>query len=72
MKRFIKWLNPDLYIRPARALMLAVYVASASAVIALVVHGKTGEAFLLGFLFGAAWGITRPRIKAPPGPQEPG
>jgi hypothetical protein len=71
MKQLLAWLNPDNYIRPVRALMLAVYVASASALIALFVHGNSGESFLLGFMFGAAWGVTRPRIKAPTKPQKP-
>jgi hypothetical protein len=67
LKQLLVWLNPDRYIRPVRALMLAVYVASASALIALIVHGRSGEAFLLGFLLGAAWGVTRPnRLHRPP------
>ena len=67
MRQLLALLNPDNYIRPVRALMLAVYVASASALIALIVHGESGEAFLLGFLLGAAWGVTRPnRLHRPP------
>jgi uncharacterized membrane protein YjjP (DUF1212 family) len=60
MKQILQWLHPDQYIRPVRALMLGVYVATASALLALLVHGKWSDAFLLGFLLGVMWGVTRP------------
>lgn len=78
MQQLAQWLNPDNYIRPVQALMLGVYVATASAFIALMVHGKSADAFMVGFLLGATWGVTRPKrpqrpdtTEAPPEEKKP-
>jgi hypothetical protein len=39
--------------------MLGLYVAGASALVAVIVQGSVGDAATFGFVLGGIWGITR-------------